>query len=384
MEARRLLEQYHDVVIPDDQKVNVMGIMLESFSDFTDFPRLAEQEEVQEVYELWHELESKSVSGNLLTNIFAGGTVNSEWGFVTGYTQHNSFVKPTDSYVWYLKSEGYQTFGSHPGYSWFYSRERINSYLGFDEYWFSENHYGDLVDPVMAQFWSDDILVQELETQIKDRVKDGPCFSFSVSYQNHGPYDSETDAEEPTLTSDSGFSQPSRYILNNYLMGVKHTIEQLYGLTEFLEEMEEPVVLVLFGDHKPWAGNYESVYREMNVNFDVSTIEGFYNYYSTPYIIWANSVAKGILPGNFVGEGGDFSPCLLMTKIFDLCGWKGPGFMQYSREIRNISPLLHEQGLFLQNGELTDTLSDEDQMKFDDFLYAQYYRETEVVPAGSE
>jgi hypothetical protein len=42
------------------------------------------------------------------------------------------------------------------------------------------------------------------------------------------------------------------------------------------------VVLVLFGDHKPWAGNAESAYAAAGVSFDVSTVEGFYNYYATP------------------------------------------------------------------------------------------------------
>ena len=62
----------------------MVGIMLEAFCDLTDFPALADHEAVQAVYEPWHQLEEESVSGNLLTNIFAGGTVDTEWGFLTG------------------------------------------------------------------------------------------------------------------------------------------------------------------------------------------------------------------------------------------------------------------------------------------------------------
>ena len=54
------------------------GIMLEAFSDLSDFPQLNEISAVRNLYEPLHELESRSVSGNLLTNIFAGGTTNTE------------------------------------------------------------------------------------------------------------------------------------------------------------------------------------------------------------------------------------------------------------------------------------------------------------------
>lgn len=61
-----------------------MGVMLEAFCDLTDFDALAGFDTVQEVYAPWHALEEQSLSGRLLTNIFAGGTVDTEWGFLTG------------------------------------------------------------------------------------------------------------------------------------------------------------------------------------------------------------------------------------------------------------------------------------------------------------
>ena len=303
-EAAALLAQYPDSDIPDDQKVSVMGIMLEAFCDLTDFPALAGQEAVARVYQPWHELEEQSVSGDLLTNIFAGGTVDSEWAFLTGYSQHDEFRKDTDSYVWYLKQQGYQTFGSHPGYGWFYNRQNVNRYLGFDEYWFTENHYGSLVDPTSAIYNSDHLLARELLSQLEERSQDGPCFSFSVSYQNHGPYEWTYTAGEAYLTSAAtGFGEETCHVWNNYLKGVSDTIDAMVELTQGLEELEEPVVLVLFGDHKPWGGNGNSAYTDIGANFDISALEGFYDYYATPYLIWANSAAKAVLDRPFIGEG---------------------------------------------------------------------------------
>lgn len=375
-QAQALLEAFSDADIPADKQVSVMGIMLEAFCDLTDFDFMDGHPDAARVYDPWHALAEQGVSGRLLTNIFAGGTVDSEWGFLSGYSQHDDFRRDTDSYVWYLRDQGYQTFFSHPGYGWFYNRQNVNSYLGFQDSWFTENHYGALVDPTSAIYHSDDILVRELLAQLTQRTEEGPCFSFSVSYQNHGPYESAYSAGVEYFTpANSGMAAESCHIWNNYLRGVDSTIQAMVQLTQGLEELDRPVVLVLFGDHKPWGGNGNSAYADMGLTFDLGTLQGFYDYYATPYLIWANSAAKEVLDSDFTGEGGDFSPCFLMPKVFDLCGWTGPGFMQLARQVREITPLVHERGLYLSDGQITDALPQGQQDFVDRFLWAEYWRE---------
>ena len=375
-QAQALLEAFSDADIPADKQVSVMGIMLEAFCDLTDFDFMAGHPDAARVYDPWHALTEQGVSGRLLTNIFAGGTVDSEWGFLSGYSQHDDFRRDTDSYVWYLRDQGYQTFFSHPGYGWFYNRQNVNDYLGFQDSWFTENHYGALVDPTSAIYHSDDILVRELLAQLIQRTAEGPCFSFSVSYQNHGPYESAYSAGVEYFTpANSGMAAESCHIWNNYLRGVDSTIQAMVQLTQGLEELDRPVVLVLFGDHKPWGGNGNSAYADMGLTFDLGTLQGFYDYYATPYLIWANSAAKEVLDSDFTGSGGDFSPCFLMPKVFDLCGWTGPGFMQLARQVREITPLVHERGLYLSGGQITDALPQGQQDFVNRFLWAEYWRE---------
>ena len=375
-DAYQALSQYRDADIPDEQKVTIVGIMLEAFSDLTDFPALGELSSVRGVYEPLHELEKRSVSGDLLTNIFAGGTTDTEWGFLTGYSEHEEFRSATDSFVRYFKAQGYDTLYRHPGYSWFYNRSNVNEYLGFDESVFNESGFADLISIDEALYASDAVLVDYLLNDIDTRTEDNaPLFLFSVSYQNHGPYPSETYWEEYVTPEKTGWSMESCCVVNNYLAGIRSTIEQMLRLTRELDARDEPVVLVLFGDHKPWMGNGGSVYEEMGIDFDTSTLAGFRNYYATPYLIWANRAAKEVLGADFTGDGGDFSPCFLMTRLFDACGWDGPGYMQLSRAMRDISPLLHTNGLFLHDGVLTSVLSDTDRSFYRSWLAVQYYRE---------
>lgn len=377
--AAALLEQYPAADIPEGETVDVVGVMLEAFCDLTDFPALAQQEGVQQVYEGWHALEQRSVHGDLLTNIFAGGTVDSEWCFLTGYSQYDQFRSPTDSYVWYFRSQGYDAVFHHPGYSWFYNRQNVNEYLGFQNSLFTDNCFGEKVDPVTAVWHSDDVLVDQLLLELEQQRK-APYFSFSVTYQNHGPYSADAPAVARLTPAETGWSQDSCNILSNYLAGVEDTIVQMTRLVDTLEQRKTPTVVVLFGDHKPWMGNADAVYTEIGANFDLSTLEGFQTYYSTPYLIWANSAAKAVLDSDFTGDGGDFSPCFLMPKLFDLCGWDGPGYMQLSRRMREISPLVHARSLFVTDGALTGTLGADEEAVYLDFLGAQYYREHEIDP----
>lgn len=374
--AAELLAQFPDEDIPAERRVTVMGVMLEAFSDLTDFAALGDNAAVREVYAPWHALERQSLSGDLLTNIFAGGTVDTEWGFLTGASRHDEYRSATDSYVRYFDAQGYATHYAHPGYGWFYNRENVNDYLGFQKSIFTENGFGELVNPVAAAWHSDKQLVDYLLADL-DAAEGAPLFSFAVSYQNHGPY-SETESYRTYVSAErDGWSETSCNVLNSYLYGVQETIGEYVRLTQELEKRDAPVVLVLFGDHKPWLGNGASVYAELGVDLDVSELAGFRNYYSTPYLIWANSAAKRVLGSDLTGDGGDFSPCFLMTRLFDACGWQGPGFLQLSRAMRDVTPLVHRQGLFLRGGVLTSVLDDTSDSFYLDWLGAQYYREHE-------
>lgn len=378
-EASSTLASYEDQDIPEGEKITVVGIMLEAFSDLTDFPVLDEIPAVHEIYEPLHELEERSVSGRLLTNIFAGGTVDTEWGYLTGYSEHEEFRSPVNTYVRYFKSQGYDALYRHPGYSWFYNRSNVNEYLGFDECVFNDTGFGDLISISDALYHSDKVLVDYLLNDIDSRTEtDDPLFLFSVSYQNHGPYPSETYWEEYVTPEKNGWSMQTCCVINNYLAGIRSTINEMCRMTEELEGRDEPIVFVFFGDHKPWMGNGNSVYTEMGINMDVSTLDGFYNYYATPYVIYANQAARDLLGSDFAEPGGDFSPCFLMAKVFDECGWEGPGFMQLQREMRAVSPLMSSNGWRMQNGQLTMELDGTAEDENGRYLRAQYYIETHL------
>lgn len=354
-EAAAILAQYKDADIPENEKVDILGVMLEGYADFSVYDQI---EFNVDPYEEYHKLEAEGISGDLLTNIFAGGTIDTERCFLTGYANLGSFRSPTNSYVRYLADQGYTVTGSHPSYDWFYNRVNINANLGFESYNFLENHYGELANGEIAM---DRILFPEL-VRLHEQHKaesDKPYFSFSVTYQGHGPYTTDKNDYGVDYVKPGIYSAESQNILNNYFGSIADTNTHLKEFFDHYRASEDPTVIVLFGDHKPWLGDNSSVYAELGIDLNYTDPEeGFRNYYGTRYLIWANDAAKQTLGNTFAGEGRALGPYFLMDQLFRECGWEGPAYMQAVRACSSEVPVLSVSGLYMKDGVVTDDLGD--------------------------
>ncbi len=372
-EAEELLGAYADSHIPQDRKVNIISMMREAYVDFSQYG-------IEGLdcsgYELYHQLEEESYHGTLVTNIFAGGTVDTERCFLTGEYQVRNYRSNTNSYVWYLRNQGYTVEGSHPYYQWFYNRQNINGYLGFENYRFLEDDYENLTQAYLPE---DSILLPEIYNDFEKGLETGkPYFSFNVNVQSHGPYSTTTyNGAVDYLTGD--YTDGCKNAMNNYMAAIMNSDVELMKLVDQLRSQEEPVVLILFSDHLPWMGDSNIYYEEIGMDISGDTEESFLRHYSTEYLIWANDAAKEVLGCDFVGEGPTISPCYLMNIAFDLMGWEGPAFMQAMEEMRQVFPVVTTHGCYVVDGTFTDAIPTERQELFDQFLYLQYYWTNEFI-----
>lgn len=372
-ETEEILASYTDADVPEDRKVNVISLMREAYVDFSRY-------DIEGLdcsgYDLYHQLEAESYHGDLVTNIFAGGTIDSERCFLTGEYKVRNYRSNTNSYVWYLREQGYTVEGSHPYYQWFYNRQNINGYLGFENYRFLEEDYENLTQAYLPE---DSILLPEIYNDFVANKETGkPYFSFNVNIQSHGPY-STTDyyGTVDYLTGD--YTDGCKNAMNNYMAAIMNSDVELMKLVDQLRSEEEPVVLILFSDHLPWMGDSNIYYDEMGMDISGDTEESFLRHYTTEYLIWANDAAKEVLDCDFVGEGPTISPCYLMNVAFDLMGWEGPAFMQAMDELREVFPVVTIHGCYIVDGEFTDAIPAQRQDLFDRFLYLQYYWTHEFI-----
>lgn len=366
--AQALLGAYTDEAIPEEKRVNVVVTMLESYSDLSVFDTISFTEDP---YTDFHALQSESYHGTLVVDVIGGGTVNSERSFLTGniYPQPR-YRTPASSYVRYFKANGYRTDGAHPGFDWFYSRNTINERLGFDRYLFMENYFSDLTDDEHAM---DDVFFPAMAQCYEEQLAadDEPYFSFSVSYQNHSPYD-DSQLLGQEFVAHEGLTDAAYYQINNYLSGIADTGRKMAAYVDTFRDNPEPVVLVFFGDHKPTFGAGNCYYEDMGISAAENSPEGCWNLYTTPYLIWANDAAKEVLGFSFTGEGRTISPAFLMAELFDCCGWEGPQWMQYQRTVRDEIPVIHCQSMFMTDGELTSELPEDKKAVYRNFLIAEY------------
>ena len=364
--AQELLAQYPEGDI--DTKVNVIAVMLESFSDLSVLePTGLQADPYAALREIWAE----SCHGTLLVDTLGGGTINSERSFLTGFTYPQpDYGHSTESYVRYFARQGYVTEGSHPGHDWYYDRQNVNQNLGFDQYYFSENFYSSRTD---AEYAPDSVFFPGVLELYENRDLDTPYFGFHVSYQGHSPYVATERLYDTEYVERGYLTEASYNMVNNYLGSVADTAENVAAFTESLREDESPVVLVFFGDHKPTLGNANSIYAELNMDLNRSTDEGFRNFYSTPYWIWMNDAAKEALNTDPAGQGPDIGPYYLMAQIFEVCGWTGPSYLQYQQELRQVLPAIHAEGTYLENGVWTKELSENSQKLLEKQEIMEYY-----------
>lgn len=364
------LKTYTYMDIPSDKKVNIISIMFEAYNDFSKYDNIDFN---YDVYELFHDIEENSLYGNIVTKIFGGGTINTERNFLTGYYNLPSFRNMTNSYVWYFKEQGYNTEAFHPIYGSFYNRITAFDNLGFDNYYNYENKFSSIQESFLEDNEFFDYIIEGYENNKKTNK---PYFSFSVTYQNHGPYEDYYYPDKVYYINNSGYTEETYNTVSEYFYGIKKTNDAIKKLIDFFDNEKEPVIIILFGDHNPYLG--ENGYSELGINLDLSTIDGFLNYYETPYVIHANNSAKLMFDKNFVGKSDDISAIFLMNELFDYLDLKGNSYMQYMDELKNrvsvISDYFYKENnnYILKEDSIYKDLVDEYYSM--NYYYSNYYK----------
>ena len=122
--------------------------------------------------------------------------------------------------AWYLKSQGYTANGSHPCRDWFYNRLTVNPNLGLDDYLFTDNYYYQFIQEGEDVAY-DDVFFPDLEARLTEyfATNEAPLFSFNVTYQGHGPYDTDRVwGSGDYCTGD--YQQTTLNALNNYFLHI--------------------------------------------------------------------------------------------------------------------------------------------------------------------
>lgn len=214
-------------------------------------------------------LYKRCVTGHLTSNVYGGGTISSEAEFLTGlntkyYVTSSTIYEKTKnrklpSVVDYFNALDYETVAIHPYYGDFYNRKDVYETMGFDEAIFEE----DMTNrEIYTRYISDDSLVKEIIKEYEEQGTEDNKFIWSVSVSNHRrtlayhidsveDYDYPISVEFTEEAYTDEMEEEDYATLVNYVNGIYYAGKAYGQLVDYFNKKEEPVIIVMFGDHVP-------------------------------------------------------------------------------------------------------------------------------------
>ena len=263
----------------DEEHPNIIFLQLESFIDPSNITSI---ETSKEACPNFRNLVNNYPSGQLTVPACGAGTANVEFEVMTGisakffgpgeYPYKSVLKEKTMETLGYdLKSLGYSTHAIHNHRAVFYNRNTVFANMGLDT--FTSIEYMSDVEKTPKNWAKDNILTESMldalnSTESRDMI-------YTISVQGHGKYPSEQVIQNPEITVTSAPSEELKWKFEYYVNQV-HEMDNFIGqLTEALSNYDEPVVLVMYGDHIPAIDMTEDDLASRNL-------------YGTEYVIWSN------------------------------------------------------------------------------------------------
>ena len=260
--------------------VNILFLQLETFIDPTEVNFLSFSEDPIPNF---RKLSEEYSSGYYKVPAVGAGTANTEFESITGMSLHylgageypyKTILKETtcESAAYDLKKLGYSTHAIHNNEANFYGRRTVFSRLGFDTFT-SEEYMPDISDTTPMGWVKDHILTDEIFKAMEST--EGPDYVYTISVQGHGDYPTEPVLSDPEIKVTGAESEEKNNAWEYYVNQLHEMDQFVKELTDRLSELDERVVLVMYGDHLP------------TMDLKVEDMKNRY-LFQTKYVMWSN------------------------------------------------------------------------------------------------
>ena len=329
-----------------EQPVNIVVIMNESFADFSVFDSFEASEDPTPFL---HSLQENTIKGWMYSSVTGGGTATVEFEYLTGFT--SLFQPPhTVAYQLYVEegmpslaalagSEGHSTTAFHPYKSSGWNRVLAYDYLSFDRQMYQE----DVVDPWYIRYYISDL--SDYEMIFRTTQEEETSFFFNVTMQNHSGYAQGWKNLERTIELPENL-QKADSTATQYFALARESDLALEQLITYYENLDEPTLIVFFGDHQPPLTNafYEQLYGK---KLSQRTTQEVLQQYAVPFFIWANyDIEKQ--------ENVVISPNYLGVLTAQVAGLPLTGFMEFLAQMYEELPAITPVGFVTGDGEFLE------------------------------
>ena len=355
-----------------NQTPTIIAVMSESFWDIERVDTLTFNEEVLPNFKL---LESESRYGELFTHVYNGGTVVSEFEFLTGfsgeffpqdYMVYGSFVDPGfASAVSILEAQGYHTTAIHPYIASNYNRQKAYENFGFDNRLFDTDFSEG---PSVRNYISDEDLFNKVIEQYEENAKDhNPQFIFTVTVQNHGGYWEDTIYKEGLVEyTTETYGEVAQQCISDYVAGLHESDRALGEMIDYFRNVDDNVIVVFFGDHVSDAGPKDDRFIEQT-SWTENTMTYDYETHKVPFLVWSNFENKSENIG--LMEAGE-----LLPYVFETYNIRVDKFWNYLQDFREVYSASDNE--IVVNGpneyRRLDEMTDEQKTYYDIYHLLQY------------
>ena len=342
-------------------KPNIIVIMNESL---TDFDYLLNVQTTDEPLPKFKAMRENCVRGTLISSIYGGNTPNSEFEFLTGcslaflpqgvvtYQQMIDHELPT--FVTHLKDLGYSASAIHLYNPEYFSRSRIYPLLGFDEF-ININNTTVQID-IIGDYATDESSFRAIK-QLYENSDGNPFFAFCVTIQNHGGY-WHWGRDILVTNANSDYA-------NDYATLLRKTDNAFADLIEYFSEVNEPTLVVMFGDHQP--NLFDDFYNAIWDGYTLTEEEKTYLKAKVPFIIWANYDIEE-------AELDEMSINYLGPTILRTAGLPLSDYQLFLENLRDSVPVISAVGFVDSDGNhFTDISGSPYAEELSKYEYLEYY-----------
>lgn len=350
------------------KKPNIIMIMNEALADFSSISDIETNEDYMPFI---HGLTENTVKGDLFVSIFGGGTSKTEYEALTsnsmafmpkGSTPYVTYInRKTSSLATTLRAQGYGGMvAMHPYKGSGYKRNKVYPLLGFDKFYdLPEFNNAKVIRNHVSDEGNFDKIIKVYEQNRKKDKK--PFFLFDVTMQNHSSYDRKWDNLSDDISTIKDYGDD----VNIYLNLVKASDDAFKKLVEYFSNVDEPTMIIMFGDHQPKLNNH--FYENVEKGFSLGDEYKMFEKYNTPFVIWANydieEQTDVKISANYMG-----------TMVDELAGNSMSGYQQMVNEIRKDIPIITAGGYIGADGKYYHTF-DKSSPYYDkimDYCYSEY------------
>lgn len=278
-------------------KPNIIVVFSESFWDVE---QLEEVEFNKEVTPNFNKLKEKGLSFNMVSPVYGGISANVEYEFLTGsnvayfnrgyvpymqlYNNKTYYNRP--SMIAELKNNGYKTKIVPCTSAGLFNCGRFYKYVGVDEV----EYITDVDDKyIKGKYVSDEYVTDKIIEEFEKKNKDERLFYMTLTMQAHMPYAKDKYDKYDVDIEKSNLSQEENDTLASYAQGIYDADKQLGRLYEYIQTLDEPTIIVFYGDHLPYlyCGNENVIDSLGYFNTGDTTLDN-YRLYNTQSLIVGN------------------------------------------------------------------------------------------------